>query len=60
MRIILTTICAIAIAWRGFVSYGIIYDRIKTRVPSPILNVIFWDSILLLIIAGTLLAKIWK
>lgn len=60
MKIFLTIICTIAIAWRGFVAYGIIYDRIKSRVPSPILNVILWDSILLIIIAGTLLAKIWK
>ncbi len=59
MNVVLSIICAVAIAWRSTVAAGIAYDRIKTRVPSPTLNVIFWDSILVIIIAAGLLAKLW-
>lgn len=60
MKIVLSVICFIAIVWRSSVATGIIYDRIKTGVPSPTLNVILWDSILIICIAGSLLAYIWK
>lgn len=59
MKIILTLVCVIAIAWRGFVAGVITADRIKSRVPSPILNVILWDSLLLILLAGALLAYVW-
>lgn len=59
MNFVLTIICAAAIVWRCVVAGGIAYDRITTRVPSPTLNVIFWDSILIIIIAAALLTKLW-
>lgn len=58
MKIVLTLICAVTIVWRCAVAGGIIYDRVKTRIPSPTLNVIFWDSVLIIIIAANLLAKL--
>lgn len=59
MNVVLTIICAVAVVWRCVVAGGIVYDRIKTGVPSPTLNVILWDSILIIIIAANLLAKLW-
>lgn len=59
MTAILSTICIAAILWRGVVAIGITYNRIKTRGSSPTLNIIFWDSILVIVLAVSLLVKIW-
>lgn len=59
MKITLIIICILAIAWRCFIAGSIATDRIKTRISSPILNIILWDSVLIIVIAGALLAKIW-
>lgn len=59
MNTIISIICIISVVWRCVVAGSIIYDRIKTGVPSPTLNVIFWDSLLILIIAAKLLATLW-
>ena len=53
MTAILSIICIAAILWRGIVAAGIAYNRIKTRGVSPTLNIIFWDSILVIVL------KIW-
>lgn len=59
MTAILSIICIAAILWRGVVATGVAYNRIKTRGASPTFNIIFWDSILVIVLAVSLLVKIW-
>lgn len=59
MTAILSIICIAAILWRGIVAAGVAYNRIKARGASPTLNIIFWDSILVIVLAVSLLVKIW-
>lgn len=59
MTAILSIICIAAILWRGVVATDVAYNRIKTRGASPTLNIIFWDSILVIVLAVSLLVKIW-
>lgn len=59
MKFFLFVICFLALVWRVCIATVIIYDRIKTGAPSPTLNVILWDSILVIVLAVSQLIKIW-
>lgn len=58
MNLFLSIVCFVAIVWRTTIAGAIVHDRIKTRVPSPVLNILLCDSLLVIALAVGLLIKI--